>query len=69
MDILGQSTVAYDNCSKIDKNPGLNLEYIQVPLCTLLYKSRKACSSQYNYTLHKPIFNPDPKYLPRFPNP
>ena len=23
MDIFGQSTVAYDNCSKIDKNPSL----------------------------------------------
>lgn len=42
MDILGQSTVAYDNCSKIDKNPGLNLEDIQVPLYTLLYKSQNA---------------------------
>jgi hypothetical protein len=43
MDIFGQSTVPYDNYSKIDKNPGLNLEDIQIPLYTLLFKSRKAC--------------------------
>ena len=51
MDIFGQSTVVYDNCSKIDKNPGLNLEEIQVPLYTLLYKSQNACSKCLSYSI------------------